>query len=416
MDKEKNSTSDHICPEFVNEEFTGVTEEEELCAKKRTAPRRQVPRYVFIVITLLALLAFAGGGIWYYHENVLPEKYFLKAEANFERENYSEALSFYVKALKIRPERKDVFYNAAICCEKLGRNDDAIVFYKEHLRGVKKDSRALSRLGWLYMNKGQYVEALKVFEEAAGKEKDRFDFWHLMSRAAEKAGDREKLVLSLEKSVALAAESDASIAAAKKLMELAEWEKALSAFCKAAEKFPEDKRALHGAHAAAVMLGAPADIRLMIVPGISLGRVKIGAEKSEVLALLGEPSQNIAVPREKNRAAEIWVYNRDFFKGRGIRIIFEGNSVCAVEAFSDEYRTGRGIGLSNFLMSKNAERLSVNSAGDKDTAVMSLKEGGVTFYASGISQDGESAKYKKLSLHKRGTREKIANMIKKLSD
>lgn len=176
MDEEKTVCGE-AAPENINEEYRAA---EEVVLPKRSRTRRS-RTLLYVVLTLVIILAAAGGGIWHYYKYVIPEKYIMKAAANFERENYTAALNYYIKVLKINPEHRELFYNAAVCCERLGKTDEAIVFYKEHLADNEKDSRALSSLGWLYMKKGEYLEALRIFEEAEDKNRDRHAYWHLMS-------------------------------------------------------------------------------------------------------------------------------------------------------------------------------------------------------------------------------------------
>ncbi|MPN53776.1 hypothetical protein SDC9_201442 [bioreactor metagenome] len=85
---------------------------------------------------------------------------------------------------------------------------------------------------------------------------------------------------------------------------------------------------------------------------------------------------------------------------RGLRIIFLNGKVREAEARSGEYKTETGLGLTNFLLPKNADRLEWRKEGDGRAVVCLAKDGGLTFYAAGLNSDGTDAKYRKLRVHK----------------
>ncbi|OFB73372.1 hypothetical protein JS77_04965, partial [Synergistes jonesii] len=158
------------CPDVVPEDQKGMTEEEREWSVK-APPKPRVPRYVFTAAAVVLAVAFAGGGLWYYRTNVMPEKYNLRAEVLMKDGNYAQAEELYEKIIKIRPERRDVLFNIAACREGMGDADGATAFYEEHLKTAKNDARAMTRLGWLYMKKGDYVKALHWFQEAVRRDK-----------------------------------------------------------------------------------------------------------------------------------------------------------------------------------------------------------------------------------------------------
>ncbi|MEG1642022.1 MAG: tetratricopeptide repeat protein [Synergistaceae bacterium] len=415
MEEIKNK-KDHLCPEFVEEEHVGVTEEETICAKRKRSPRPPVPKFIFYLLALVVVVAFTGGSFWYYHENVLPEKYFRKADVSFNRDNHEEALKYYLKVLKIRPERKDVLYKIAFCYEKEGKVNEAISYYNEHLKTAKKDTKALIRLGWLYMNNGRYVEALKAFEEATNKDKKSTEFWHLMSEAAEKANDRDKLTKALENSVKYAKDNDSAIAYAKKLMNIGVYDKALFAYETIIKNYPEDMRAVHGAKSAKIMMGCPVNDKLVIIPGASIGDVKIGLKKQELIKVVGRPTSKRFEKDNSNKVAEIWIYKNKDFAGKGLRVFFANNKVSEIETSSCEYKTERGLGLSNFLLEKNANNISSTDKLNDVTSLYSTDGGGLTFYVSHLDETGHDAKYKKLRVHAKDKKSILFDMIRKIND
>jgi len=402
LQNENNDDKTPLCPEVVPEEQTGVTEEERMWALKKE-PRPPVPRFVFALAALAVLIAFIGGGFWYYRKNVLPEEYYKDASSLFKQERYAEALPLYEKVLKLRPERKGVLYQIAFCLEKTGRIDEAIARYEEHLAIMPGDGKAMLRAGLLYAEKGDYEKGLPMLKKSAERTKDP-EVWQELCNAALKAGDRDLAVEALVKQAELFKDPEKVLAASKSLMDLKAWEEALFGYNRFTKIAPDDRRGIHGANAAKAMLGYPTDTNLIVVPGKSIGKVRLGASKEDVRAALGRPdikrfTQVSDGSDIQGAAAEIWVYDKSMPK-RGLSIIFIGGKVREVVSSSSAYKTEDGLGLSNFLLAKNARKFESRETTKNGAVICTIKGGGLTFYASGLTSDGTDAKYKKLRLHK----------------
>ena len=404
MDTDKNNNNEK-CPDIVPEEQTGMTKEEQEWALKNE-PRPPVPRSIFAAIAIIIIIAFLAGSFWYYRTNVLPEKYYQKATILFNESKFSEACSLYEKVLKLRPKRKGVLYQIAFCLEKMGRIDEAVSRYEEHLKLMPTDGNALVRAGWLYTEKGNYEKGRVMLEKGSKKLKDPYA-WALLFDAATKFKDRETAIEALTKQIELFKEPEPVLTCSKTLMGLKAWEEALTGFNRFIKMAPDDSRGIHGANAAKIMLGYPTDQRVTIIPGESIGLVQLGATKEEVKDLIGRPDlKEFTVIGGKTMLAgshaEIWTYSSSMPK-RGLKIIFLNSKVREVEARSAEYKTESGIGISNFLLKKNADKLEWRKEAKNGTVLCLLKGGGLTFYAADINSDGSDAKYKKLRLHKGNT-------------
>lgn len=390
------------CPEIVPEEQTGMTKEEQEWGLKKEH-RPPVPRYVFGVIAAVILVVFLGGSLWYYRTSVLPEKYYQRASAQFKLENYSEAYLLYEKVLRLRPERKNILYQMAFCLEKTGKTDEAISHYEEHLKILPGDGKALIRSGWLYTQKNNFEKGLPALKEGAAKLKDPYA-WALVSEAAIKSKNIETAVEALVKQTELFKKPEQVLTCSKMLMDLGAWKEALKGYERFSELAPDDRRGLHGANAAKTMLGWPTDPKLVIRPGKSIGMIEIGDTKEEVKSKLGSPeAKEFRKVGGKSILAddhaEIWTYSKTMPK-RGLRIIFLNGKVREAEARSGEYKTETGLGLTNFLLPKNADRLEWRKEGDGRAVVCLAKGGGLTFYAAGLNSEGTDAKYRKLRVHK----------------
>ncbi len=402
-DINKNCRNHEICPETVPDEQIGATEEERRFALKKD-PRPPVPRYVFAAIAAVIVIAFVGGSFWYYRTNVLPEKYYQKATALFKQHEYENAAIYYAKVMKIRPERKDVLYQLAVCLEETGKTDAAIARYEEHLKVIPGDVKALTRLGWLYMQKGEYERALKVLRDAVKKERKKPELWEMIAKASLKQDDIKGASESFANLAALYTEPEKVMECAKKLMELASWEGALGAYERAAALTDGSASSLHGVLAAKTMLGYPTDPKLTIAAGKSIGLIKLDYTKAAVKEVLGTPDRKDFVKIEEDgvlskKDAEIWTYAESMPK-RGMRLIFVGGVLQEAESSSPLYKTEKGLSLSNFLLDKNKDKLQERKKAKDGTVICPVKGGGATFYAAFLNESGTDAKYKKVRLHK----------------
>lgn len=390
------------CPEIVPDEQTGVTkEEQEWGLKKENRP--PVPKYIFGVIAIIILAVFLGGSLWYYRTNVLPEKYYQRATSQFKLENYSEAYLLYEKVLKLRPERKNILYQMAFCLEKTGKIDEAIDRYEEHLKTIPSDGKALVRMGWLYTQKNNFKKGLPALKEGASKLKDAYA-WTLLSEAAIRSKNNASAVEALVKQIELFKKPEQVLTCSKMLMGLGAWKDALKGYEKFSKLAPDDKRGIHGANAAKIMLGYPTDPNLVINPGKSVGMVILGESKEKIKSKLGSPDLKVFKKVGEtsiltNNNAEIWSYNKTMPK-ISLRIIFLDGKVREIETRSDEYKTATGLGLTNFLLPKNAKRLEWKKEAPGNSVICLAKGGGLSFVAAGLNSEGTEAKYKKLRIHK----------------
>lgn len=391
------------CPETVPVEQTGMTEEETEWALRKE-PRPPVPRYVFIAIFALIVLAFAGGSWWYYRTNVLPEKLYQKATVLFNEKKYSEACPVYVRVLELRPERRDVIYQIGYCLEMTGQFDAAIERYEEHLKILPSDAKAMLRLGWLEARKGDYEKGLPMLEKAAAKLKDPLA-WAVVGDAARSAKSADVLVEALSKQAELFKEPEQVYTCSKELMKAGAYTAALVGFERFVKIAPDDVRGVHAVNSVKVMLGYPTNPALVIIPGKSLGPVALGMTKVQVKEALGAAPDAKEFTKVGGKSmladadAEIWTYNKSM-PGRSMRIIFLNGKARELETRSDKYLTENGVGISNFLLPKAEGKLEWRREARNSAILCLIKGGGLTFYAADLNDAGDAAKYKKLRVHK----------------
>ena len=405
MENEDKMNGESVkCPDIVPEEQKGMTEEEREWSVK-SPPRPRVPRYVFVAIALVLLIAFGGGSWWYYRKNVLPEKYYLRATALMKEKQYAEAEALYLRIINIRPERRDVLYNIGYCKEETGNTAEAIKYYEDHLKTAKNDVKAMTRLGWLYMKTGHYEQALRWLKEAAARDKKNGELWRLTADAALKAGIREEAAKAWAHIATLYKEPEKIMECGKELLALKDYRRAIEVYALAAKAAPEDNRPLHGINAAKAMLGLPTNPKFVITPGKSLGPIELGASKMAVKEAMGGDSPDAKIfsrvggkSMMADHPVEIWLYNKDDPQ-RELRVIFIADKVNEIETASPLYKTEEGLGVANFLLAKNADKIKWRKEARNSALICLAKGGGLTFFAYGLSEDGAEAQDKRLRVH-----------------
>lgn len=93
-------------------------------------------------------------------------EYFLHGCAYHELNMYQEAIKFYQKALKIKPDFVEAFINLGVAHYKLGQYTEAIDVYKQAVQISPKSPSVYNKLGSMYIIGGKYPMALDTFKKA----------------------------------------------------------------------------------------------------------------------------------------------------------------------------------------------------------------------------------------------------------
>lgn len=383
-------------PEFAPEGKIGITDEEKEWAVKKP-PRPRVPRYVFAGVMVCLFLSGIVSATWYYRKNILPEKYYMKAAAQFEAGNYGDAFTLYEKVAKIQPARRDVHQNMARSMVKIGDNEKAARYYEIHIQRQPEDADAKWEAAELYAEMQDYGRALELMTSIHLTDSERLQRKAEILLQAERKDDAAE---ALRDSALAGADPEKTLAVARWLMNHGFYEHALEAYKKTSGLVPEDNRGMHGANAAKKMLGLPVDTAMTIKPGESLGLVKLGSDKNEVKEAMGAPEEK-AFAKTDRYSAEIWRYGKNN-KNRSMAILFVGNRVKEIEARYSEFKTEDGLGIGNFMLGKKSDMIEKRIKLSDEHTRFDVKGGGITFYASGINESGDSAKYAKLLVHRKG--------------
>ncbi len=385
----------------VPPELTGLTPEEEAYVPKTEG--RPLPRTFFVVVAVILLFAFAGGGFWYYRNRILPEKLYQEATVLFNQERYDQALDRFLKVRRLRPERKDTLFQIGYCFEKMGRMGEAIDMYVAHLQNQPRDETALRRLGKIYVDLGQYQNALAPLDRAVKIAPRDPELRRLLGATYRELGSFERAAENFSMAVTWTSDRETLLALSKSLMQLKSYENALRGYEKAWKLDPSDKRALHGMNAAKAMLNIPTDGNFLAVPGKSLGAIALGMSASDLLAKEGEPKSRTTVELG-GQEIEVWDYVKGGQSGqKSFRaLVSKAQGVVQVETSSVTYRTDRGLGLSNFTNPKYAslfDRWQENTH-ERQGIRYSLKEGGLSFYVADLGNPEAASERRVLVVHR----------------
>lgn len=380
-------------PTHVPPEKTGVTPEEE--AYTPPTEIHPIPKGVIGAVAALILAAFAVGGTIYYRSNILPERLYQSAARSMQSGNFAGAREQYEEVYRLKPQRRDTLYQLGYAQERQGDVTAAIASYKGHLENQPGDLDALRRLSALLFAQGDYDGALPLYEEIRSRQPQAMedpDLHYALGYIYEERGDlgraAEHYAAFVESHIE---DPEILLSVSRVLMKLGRHKEALAGFTKAGELLPsDDMRALHAANAAKNMLGWPTDDEMVIVPGASIGNMKLGISASDALEAWGEP---LRVVSEGDHA--VWGYGGNAEAPKSL-VYFESDVAIEVVTFSDKHRTADGLSLANFREPKYAERFRRVRDGTKNPVVYryTLKEGGLAFYFAGdagraVIYDGE---------------------------
>lgn len=395
--KEQDTDETTKCPEIAPEGKIGVTEREKEWAAQKP-PRPRVPRYVFIGALAFLALAFASGATLYYRKNILPEKYYMKASAQFDAKNYDEAFALYEKVSRIQPARRDVYNYMARSLAEIGETIMAAEYYETHLQKQPDDAEAKWEAAELYAETKKYGRAIELMTSARVTDGARLE---RMAEIFLLDGQKEKAADYLRDAALASGEAEKTIVIAKELMDMGFYRQALEAFRKASLLDDADKRGIHGENAAKAMLGLPTDPALTIIPGESLGPVRLGSDKNDVSGVMGAPVKQVFTQINRSNV-EIWHYGDKNNKMKSMTVFLVGGKVREIETRYREFKTEDGLGPGNFMLEKQSGRIEKRAELDDGRIRFDVKGGGMTFYAAGVNEAGDGAQYAKLIVHRKG--------------
>ncbi|MDR1885957.1 MAG: tetratricopeptide repeat protein [Synergistaceae bacterium] len=373
--------SDDMENDFSNEPDVPPDSPDAVSGELTPAPAAEPETSVLRTVAVIAAMLLVSAAIQYNTNYIVPGRIIATAAESFEMGNYAAAVDKYREALSMKPGIEGVYYRLAYSSEMLGRYVDAIDSYAAHLENNPWDTEALVRLGSIYLRLDMYGDAMLLYEEAAQRVPDDPDVRYALSIAYERLGRSEKAAESYVwlTGSRVVTDPEVLISSSRALMKLGQYVDALDGFSKANDLLPpDDKRAFHGMNAAKSMLGWPTDDAVVMVPGESIGNIRIGSVSPDVAGVWGKPVEYV-----KEGEHELWSYGTSA-EELSTYVFFEDGRVVEIATKSKSHRTADGLGLSNFMEPKYADRFDrwTGEAEGGSSYRYILKGGGLALYSA----------------------------------
>ncbi len=121
--------------------------------------------------------------------------------------DYSEALTFYDKAIDFQPERAEAYLGRCEVLNELGRTNDAIVACNDALAYRPGYPEAIRSKGNALELQGRNLEALRLYERSTALEPNLFPGWLDQGRILQEVGRSAEAIRVLERAIDLERES-----------------------------------------------------------------------------------------------------------------------------------------------------------------------------------------------------------------
>lgn len=375
---EEDRVEDKQVPEAgENEEKTEKTAEPkadivaDAVRRAKDLLRRRRPQVAAVLLFLFVALLFRS---WY-----VPRRIEGEALRAFDAGDYVAAVAAYRSLLERNEARHDAYAPMGRALEELGADEDAAEAYSLYLTKYPNDDAMLLRMGNLLLRMKRHEDARIYLERAAVRMPEQPDVLYALAEAYDAVGEAEKAKDLYADYLDKAPEDpEKLILASRALFRKGEYEKALAGFSSADVLLPsDDRRAYHGMNAARDMLGWPTDAGMTVTPGDAIGDLRLHASSEEVAAAWGEPAKR-AVEGEY----EVWGYGEGS-EALEVFVYFENGSVIEIATRARRHRTSDGLGVSNFMEPKHAERFRrwEDASTQPPTYRYILRDGGLAFYS-----------------------------------
>ena len=119
------------------------------------------------------------------------------------QQEYGNAVISWDKALEIKPDKHDAWYNRGLALSDLGRNEEAIASYDQAV-AIKPDfHEAWNNRGYALDDLGRKEEAIASYEQAVAIKPDKHAAWYGRGTALSALGRKEEAIASYEQAVAI---------------------------------------------------------------------------------------------------------------------------------------------------------------------------------------------------------------------
>jgi tetratricopeptide (TPR) repeat protein len=118
-----------------------------------------------------------------------------------EVERYDDAITAYQKAVEIKPDFYEAWYNMGISYKNKGEDDNAINAYRKAVEIKPDKHEAWNNMGNLYKNKDEHENAIAAYRKAVEIKPDYHEAWYNMGILYEDKGEHENAIAAYRKVV-----------------------------------------------------------------------------------------------------------------------------------------------------------------------------------------------------------------------
>ncbi|MBD2204990.1 tetratricopeptide repeat protein [Calothrix sp. FACHB-168] len=157
---------------------------------------------------------------------------------------YEQAIASYDKALEIKPDLHEAWNNRGTALENLGRYEQAIASYDKALEIQPDDHEAWNNRGYALENLGRNEQAIASYDKALEIQPDYHEAWYNRGNALDELGRNEQAIASYDKALEIQPDyHEAWYNRGYALDELGRYEQAIASYDKALEIQPDDHEA-----------------------------------------------------------------------------------------------------------------------------------------------------------------------------
>ena len=132
-----------------------------------------------------------------------PEDYLSRGDDFYQSNEYELALKACDKAIELKPDYADAWYNRGVILGKLGRYDEALKAFDKAIELKPDYADACNNRGVSLDKLGRYDEALKAYDKAIVLKPDYASAWYNKACAYSLKGDKENALKHLSKAIDL---------------------------------------------------------------------------------------------------------------------------------------------------------------------------------------------------------------------
>lgn len=339
---------------------------------------------VFIYAAAAAIF-FIAAMIFVYGRHSAANRSFELGASHLERGDASAAAELFDKAREqgfSATSSADVEMIAR-AYRALGHLKDESDLYESVFETISDDRSFLKMMARSYRAQGRSDDAFAAYERAFEIASDDADISLELGKLCEARLDDARAQAHYLAYASSGSDPEELLEIGRYMMKKARYKDALACFERADAILPsDDKRAFHAVNAAKDMLGWPTDSAMVIVPGDSIGNMRLRLTREQALEAWGEPIYKVD---EDNYSA--WGYGDGTSKHPVAVVFFDAEKVIEIITESKNHATSDGLNVSNFRAEKHRGRFVRMRDGNSDSDVFryTLRGGGLAFYTGSPS-------------------------------